>query len=129
MHSITLIITPWFESASELYRPSDRRLLAKLVTTFAVRGCRVISATYIRTTSTIRETLLFSLIYEEYKSRGSAVDIATDYKLYDRGICVQVPVRKSFSLLHIVQTGCGPQLASYAMRTGGCIHGGKSAGA
>jgi hypothetical protein len=30
--------TPWPESASELYRPSDRRLLAKLVTTFADRG-------------------------------------------------------------------------------------------
>jgi hypothetical protein len=27
--------TPWPESASELYRPSDRRLLAKLVPTFA----------------------------------------------------------------------------------------------
>jgi hypothetical protein len=32
-------------SASELYRPSDRRLLAKLVPTFADRGCRVVSAT------------------------------------------------------------------------------------
>jgi hypothetical protein len=29
---------PWPESASELYRPSDRRLLAKLVPTFAERG-------------------------------------------------------------------------------------------
>jgi hypothetical protein len=29
----------------ELYRPSDRRLLAKLVPTFADRGCRVVSAT------------------------------------------------------------------------------------
>jgi hypothetical protein len=26
--------TPWLKSASELYRPSDRRLLAKLVPTF-----------------------------------------------------------------------------------------------
>jgi hypothetical protein len=32
-------------SASELYRPSDRRLLAKFVPTFADRGCRVVSAT------------------------------------------------------------------------------------
>jgi hypothetical protein len=32
------------QSASELYRPSDRRLLAKLVPTFADRGCRVVSA-------------------------------------------------------------------------------------
>jgi hypothetical protein len=30
--------TPWLWSASELYRPSDRRLLAKLVSTFADRG-------------------------------------------------------------------------------------------
>jgi hypothetical protein len=32
-------------SASELYRPSDRRLSAKLVPTLADRGCRVVSAT------------------------------------------------------------------------------------
>jgi hypothetical protein len=37
--------TPWPQSASELYRPSDRRLSMKLVPTFADRGCRVISAT------------------------------------------------------------------------------------
>jgi hypothetical protein len=35
--------TPWSESAIELYRPSDRRLSAKLVPTFADRGCHVIS--------------------------------------------------------------------------------------
>jgi hypothetical protein len=29
---------PWPESASELYRPSDRRLLVKLASTFADRG-------------------------------------------------------------------------------------------
>jgi hypothetical protein len=28
------LITPWPKSASELYRPSDRRLSAKLVPTF-----------------------------------------------------------------------------------------------
>jgi hypothetical protein len=37
--------TPWSESASELYRPSDRRLSAKLMTTFADRGCYVVSVT------------------------------------------------------------------------------------
>jgi hypothetical protein len=37
--------TPWPYSASELYRPIDRRLSAKLVPTFAGRGCRVVSAT------------------------------------------------------------------------------------
>jgi hypothetical protein len=30
--------TPWHESPNELYRPSDRRLSAKLVPSFAVRG-------------------------------------------------------------------------------------------
>jgi hypothetical protein len=37
--------TPWSESASVLYRPSDRRLSAKLVPTFADRGCHVVSVT------------------------------------------------------------------------------------
>jgi hypothetical protein len=40
-----LIQTPWLQSASELYRPSDRRVSAKLVPTFADRGCCVVSAT------------------------------------------------------------------------------------
>jgi hypothetical protein len=35
----------WPYSACELYRPSNRRLSAKLVPTFADRGCRVVSAT------------------------------------------------------------------------------------
>jgi hypothetical protein len=37
--------TRWPKSASELYRPSDRRLSTKLVSTFAGSGCRVVSAT------------------------------------------------------------------------------------
>jgi hypothetical protein len=36
---------PWPESASKLYRPSDRRLSAKLVPTFVDRGCHVVSVT------------------------------------------------------------------------------------
>jgi hypothetical protein len=36
--------TSWPESVSELYRPIDRHLSAKLVQTSADRGCRVISA-------------------------------------------------------------------------------------
>jgi hypothetical protein len=32
------VVTQWPESASELYRPSDRRLSTKLVPTFADRG-------------------------------------------------------------------------------------------
>jgi hypothetical protein len=35
--------TPWSESASELYRPSDRHLSAKWLPTFAEKGCHVVS--------------------------------------------------------------------------------------
>jgi CBS-domain-containing membrane protein len=35
--------TPWSESVSELYRPSDSRLSAKLLPTFADKGCHVVS--------------------------------------------------------------------------------------
>jgi hypothetical protein len=37
--------TPWSESASELYRPSDRRLSTKWLPTFADKGCHVVSVT------------------------------------------------------------------------------------
>jgi hypothetical protein len=37
--------TAWPESASELYRPSDRHLSAKLLPTFADRWCHVVSVT------------------------------------------------------------------------------------
>jgi hypothetical protein len=37
--------TPWSESVSELYQPSDRRLSAKWLPTFADRGCHVVSVT------------------------------------------------------------------------------------
>jgi hypothetical protein len=37
--------TPWSESASELYRPSDRRLSAKWLPNFADRVCHVVSVT------------------------------------------------------------------------------------
>jgi hypothetical protein len=41
--------TPWPESASELYRPSDRRLSVKLVSTFADTGRHVVSVWFIPT--------------------------------------------------------------------------------
>jgi hypothetical protein len=40
-------LAPWPESESELYRPSGRRLSAKLVAIFANRGCYVVSVTYL----------------------------------------------------------------------------------
>jgi hypothetical protein len=49
IHGITAKNTktnkPWPESATELYRPSDRRLSAKLVPAFADRACHVVSVT------------------------------------------------------------------------------------
>jgi hypothetical protein len=42
---LIIIITPWPKSASELHRPSDRSLLAKLVLTFADRRCHVVRVT------------------------------------------------------------------------------------
>jgi hypothetical protein len=40
-----ILQTPWPESACELYKPSDRRLSAKLVPTFVDKGCHVVSVT------------------------------------------------------------------------------------
>jgi hypothetical protein len=40
--------TPWSESASELYRPSDRRLSVKLTPTFSDRRCRAVGVTIYR---------------------------------------------------------------------------------
>jgi hypothetical protein len=45
LHTHTHTHTPWPESASELYRPSYRRLSAKLVPTFADIRCHLASVT------------------------------------------------------------------------------------
>jgi hypothetical protein len=37
--------TPWPDFANELYRPGDRRLLAKLVTTFEDKWCHFVGVT------------------------------------------------------------------------------------
>jgi hypothetical protein len=44
MQSIHKKQTQWPESESELYRPSDRRLSAKLLPNLRIEGCRVVSA-------------------------------------------------------------------------------------
>jgi hypothetical protein len=44
-HNVASQLTPWPDSAIELYRPSDRRLSAKLVPTFMDIGCYVVSMT------------------------------------------------------------------------------------
>jgi hypothetical protein len=65
--------TPWSESASELYRPSDRRLSAKWLPTFAARGCHVVSVTgslrpYSRFSR--QDPLLFYQVSPQLYSRG-----------------------------------------------------------
>jgi hypothetical protein len=42
---VRIFLTPWSKSASELYRPSDRRFSAIWLPTFADRGCHVVSVT------------------------------------------------------------------------------------
>jgi hypothetical protein len=56
--------TLWPESASELYRPSDRRLSARLMPTFADRGCHVVSVTdpYGRTLGFLDRSRYFFLL-------------------------------------------------------------------
>jgi hypothetical protein len=71
--SITEKKTPWPESASELYRQSDRRLSAKWLPTFAERGCHVVSVTdpYGRILGFSRQDpLLFYQIAPQLYSRG-----------------------------------------------------------
>jgi hypothetical protein len=55
--------SPWSESASELYRPSDRRLSAKRLPTCADRGCHVVSVTdpYGRTLGFLDRSCYFSI--------------------------------------------------------------------
>jgi hypothetical protein len=45
-HDYMLYDAPWPESASKLFLPNDRLLAAKLVPTFADRGCYVVSVTH-----------------------------------------------------------------------------------
>jgi hypothetical protein len=60
--------TPWSDSSSELYRPSDRHLLTKWLPTFVDRRCHVVSVTdpYGRR----QEPLLFNQVAPQLYSRG-----------------------------------------------------------
>jgi hypothetical protein len=77
-------MTPWPESSSELYRPSDLRLSANLVSTFADRGCGVVSVTdpYGRILSFLdRSRYFFFQVAPQLYSRGQ-VDPAPDPLLF-----------------------------------------------
>jgi hypothetical protein len=71
---IIIIITPWPQSASELYRSSDRRTSANLVPTFEDRGCHLVSATdaYDRIFGFLdRSRYIFFQVAPQLYSRGS----------------------------------------------------------
>jgi hypothetical protein len=75
MNLQTLNKTLWLQPASELYRLSDHCLSAKLVPTFAGRGCCVVSATNLHghklRFSTLQQ-LLFIQVAPQLSSRGLA---------------------------------------------------------
>jgi hypothetical protein len=66
-------LTPWSESASELYRPSDRSFSAKCLPTFADKGCHVVSVTDPSgriSQFSRQEPLLFYQVAPQLYSRG-----------------------------------------------------------
>jgi hypothetical protein len=65
--------TQWPEFASKLYQPSDCRLSAKLVPTFADKGCRMVSTTdpYGRNLGLLDQSrYFFFLVAPQLYSRG-----------------------------------------------------------
>jgi hypothetical protein len=80
--------TPWPQSASELYRPSDRSLSAKLVTIFADRGWHVVKATdpYGRILGFLDRSryFFFQLTPQMYSTRlsGSRTQPTTSQKIW-----------------------------------------------
>jgi hypothetical protein len=60
------------------------------------------------------------------RSRNSAVGIATDYGLDDRGVGIRVSVGSRTFSLHDFQTDPGAHTASYPMGTGDSFPGGKA---
>jgi hypothetical protein len=64
--------TPWSESASELYRPSDRSLSAKWLPTFVDKGCHVVSVTdpYGRILGFLDRSRYFFHVAPQLYSRG-----------------------------------------------------------
>jgi hypothetical protein len=94
-----IIITPWLYSASELDRPSDRRLFANLVLSFAEReGCCVVSAAEV----------YGRILGSQDRSRNFLFQVAP--QLYSRGWVHPVPdpllLRKSGSAGNRTRT-CG----------------------
>jgi hypothetical protein len=72
--------TPWSESASELYRLSNRRLSMKWLPIFADKGCHLVSVTdpYGRIQFSRQEPLLFYQVAPQLYSRGWVDPVISD---------------------------------------------------
>jgi hypothetical protein len=82
MQHYIYIKSPWSESASELYLPSDRRLSANLVPTFAKRGCYVVSLTdptVVFSGFIDRSSFFFFQVAPQLYSRGWVDPFQTNY--------------------------------------------------
>jgi hypothetical protein len=87
--------TPRLQSTSELYRPSDCRLSAKLVPTLADRECRVVSAMNSHGhlfRFSRPEALLFFQVARQLSSRG-CVDPVPDPLLLRKSDSAENPTR------------------------------------
>jgi hypothetical protein len=92
--------TPWPESTSKVYRPSDHRLSAKLVPTFADRGCHAISVmnTYGRILGFLdRSRYFFLQVAPQSHSRGW-VNLGSDPPLLSKCISAWNRTRTSGSV-------------------------------
>jgi hypothetical protein len=97
--------TPWLESTSELYRPSYHRLSAKLVPTFADRGCRVVSVTdpYGRILGFLDR---IPCMWES-KNQNSKLKIKSEVYVSCKSVSLYVSVRFSHPVTVQVVTFCG----------------------
>jgi hypothetical protein len=76
LYSTIQLKTPWPESASELYWPSDRRMSAKWLPTFADKECHVVSLTDPRILDFLdRSRYFFYQVAPQLYSRGKVVPV------------------------------------------------------
>jgi hypothetical protein len=103
-------ITPWPWSESELYRPSDRRLSAKLVPTFADRVCRVVSATdpYGRILGFLDQRRRDESVSKVTETTTCSTKVQSLVFATSRTAEFRFPKAQGFSLFHDCQTSLVP---------------------
>jgi hypothetical protein len=112
------LLTPWPQSARELYRQNDRRLSAKLVPTSADRGCHVVSGTdlYDRILGYLDQTCCVNLIDNTHYAPITTTP-STRTKYFTRTLAL------STSLEHFsIQTKIFPQEYNYTLLTCFCCY-------